>query len=68
MNQKKSIAIGFDLGIASVGWAIINSETNEILNWGSRIFKEREKGAAERRSFRTARRTIRRRQIKVKNY
>ncbi|MDW2922565.1 type II CRISPR RNA-guided endonuclease Cas9 [Mesomycoplasma ovipneumoniae] len=64
MNQKKSIAIGFDLGIASVGWAIINSETNEILNWGSRIFKEREKGAAERRSFRTARRTIRRRQYK----
>ncbi|WP_337892694.1 type II CRISPR RNA-guided endonuclease Cas9 [Mesomycoplasma ovipneumoniae] len=64
MNQKKSIAIGFDLGIASVGWAIINSETNEIMNWGSRIFKEREKGAAERRSFRTARRTIRRRQYK----
>ncbi|MDW2926318.1 type II CRISPR RNA-guided endonuclease Cas9 [Mesomycoplasma ovipneumoniae] len=64
MNQKKSIAIGFDLGIASVGWAIINSETNEILNWGSRIFKEREKGAADRRSFRTARRTIRRRQYK----
>ncbi|WNM14058.1 type II CRISPR RNA-guided endonuclease Cas9 [Mesomycoplasma ovipneumoniae] len=64
MNQKKSIAIGFDLGIASVGWAIINSETNEILNWGSRIFKAREEGAAERRSFRTARRTIRRRQYK----
>ncbi|MDF9627632.1 type II CRISPR RNA-guided endonuclease Cas9 [Mesomycoplasma ovipneumoniae] len=64
MNQKKSIAIGFDLGIASVGWAIINSETNEILNWGSRIFKEREEGAAKRRSFRTARRTIRRRQYK----
>ncbi|MDW2924502.1 type II CRISPR RNA-guided endonuclease Cas9 [Mesomycoplasma ovipneumoniae] len=64
MNQKKSIAIGFDLGIASVGWAIINSETNEILNWGSRIFKEREKGAADRRSFRTTRRTIRRRQYK----
>ncbi|UVO15431.1 type II CRISPR RNA-guided endonuclease Cas9 [Mesomycoplasma ovipneumoniae] len=64
MNQKKSIAIGFDLGIASVGWAIINSETNEILNWGSRIFKAREEGAADRRSFRTARRTIRRRQYK----
>ncbi|MHA0305733.1 type II CRISPR RNA-guided endonuclease Cas9 [Mesomycoplasma ovipneumoniae] len=64
MNHKKSIAIGFDLGIASVGWAIINSETNEILNWGSRIFKAREEGAAERRSFRTARRAIRRRQYK----
>ncbi|WP_341515719.1 type II CRISPR RNA-guided endonuclease Cas9 [Mesomycoplasma ovipneumoniae] len=64
MNHKKSIAIGFDLGIASVGWAIINSETNEILNWGSRIFKEREKGAADRRSFRTTRRTIRRKQYK----
>ncbi|WP_341517390.1 type II CRISPR RNA-guided endonuclease Cas9 [Mesomycoplasma ovipneumoniae] len=65
MNQKKSIAIGFDLGIASVGWAIINSETNEILNWGSRIFEERkQKDAADRRLSRTARRTIRRRQYK----
>ncbi|MHA0315872.1 type II CRISPR RNA-guided endonuclease Cas9 [Mesomycoplasma ovipneumoniae] len=63
MNQKKSIAIGFDLGIASVGWAIINSETNEILNWGSRIFKARET-AAKRRFSRTRRRTIRRRQYK----
>ncbi|AJR12511.1 Uncharacterized protein conserved in bacteria [Mesomycoplasma dispar] len=56
---KKHITIGFDLGIASVGWAIIESDTSKILNWGSRLFEER-KTAQKRRGHRSTRRNIRR--------
>ncbi|WP_341493619.1 type II CRISPR RNA-guided endonuclease Cas9 [Mesomycoplasma ovipneumoniae] len=59
MHNKKNITIGFDLGIASVGWAIIDSPTSKILDWGTRTFEER-KTANERRAFRSIRRNIRR--------
>ncbi|MDO6857347.1 type II CRISPR RNA-guided endonuclease Cas9 [Mesomycoplasma ovipneumoniae] len=59
MYNKKNITIGFDLGIASVGWAIIDSTTSKILDWGTRTFEER-KTANERRAFRSIRRNIRR--------
>ncbi|WP_341513286.1 type II CRISPR RNA-guided endonuclease Cas9 [Mesomycoplasma ovipneumoniae] len=59
MHNKKNITIGFDLGIASVGWAIIDSTTSKILDWGTRTFEER-KTANERRAFRSTRRNIRR--------
>ncbi|WP_337895641.1 type II CRISPR RNA-guided endonuclease Cas9 [Mesomycoplasma ovipneumoniae] len=59
MHNKKNITIGFDLGIASVGWAIIDSTTSKILDWGTRTFEER-KTANERRAFRSIRRNIRR--------
>ena len=34
------VTLGLDLGIASVGWAIIKEEDHKttLLNWGSRIF------------------------------
>ncbi|MHA0261623.1 type II CRISPR RNA-guided endonuclease Cas9 [Mesomycoplasma ovipneumoniae] len=59
MHNKKNITIGFDLGIASVGWAIIDSPTSKIIDWGTRTFEER-KTANERRAFRSIRRNIRR--------
>ncbi|WP_010320922.1 type II CRISPR RNA-guided endonuclease Cas9 [Mesomycoplasma ovipneumoniae] len=59
MHNKKNITIGFDLGIASIGWAIIDSTTSKILDWGTRTFEER-KTANERRAFRSTRRNIRR--------
>lgn len=31
--------LGLDLGTNSIGWAIIDNETNNILNYGVRIFK-----------------------------
>ena len=31
--------LGLDLGTNSIGWAIIDNETNSILNSGMRIFK-----------------------------
>ena len=35
------ITLGLDLGISSIGWAILseNSSKRELLAWGSRIFE-----------------------------
>ncbi|WP_318025088.1 RRXRR domain-containing protein [Mycoplasmopsis arginini] len=65
--NKKDVTIGFDLGIASVGWSIIDNKTNDILKLGSRLFQEREK-AEDRRNFRNIRRRIRRRKYKKEKF
>ena len=64
-------AIGFDIGISSVGWAVVGLDNNErpcgIINMGSRIFDAAEQPktgdslAAPRREARSARRRLRRR-------
>lgn len=35
------IALGLDLGISSIGWAILNEtyQKRELIAWGSRIFE-----------------------------
>ena len=63
-------AIGLDIGIASVGWAIVALDENEhpcgIIRMGSRIFEKAEHPktgaslAAPRREARSARRRLRR--------
>ena len=63
-------AIGLDIGIASVGWAIVALDENEhpcgIIRMGSRIFEKAEQPktgeslAAPRREARSARRRLRR--------
>ena len=62
--------IGLDIGIASVGWAIVALDENErpcgIIRMGSRIFEKAEQPktgeslAAPRREARSARRRLRR--------
>lgn len=42
-NNKEKIVIGFDLGVASVGWSIVNAETKEVIDLGVRLFSEPEK-------------------------
>ncbi|WP_373435607.1 type II CRISPR RNA-guided endonuclease Cas9 [Metamycoplasma equirhinis] len=64
--SKKEITIGFDLGVGSVGWAIIDNE-NKIINWGSRLFNEPEL-AKNRRGFRSVRRMHRRKQYKNEKF
>lgn len=64
-------AIGLDVGIASVGYSVLELDGNDnpyrIVKLGSRIFEKREVNrdgdtlTAERRGFRCARRTVRRR-------
>lgn len=63
--QKKKINIGFDIGVTSVGWSIMD-EDNKILNMGVRLFddpanaKDGTLGNAKRREARSLRRRLRR--------
>lgn len=42
-NNKEKIVIGFDLGVASVGWSIVNAETKEVIDLGVRLFSKPKK-------------------------
>ena len=69
--------LGLDIGISSLGWAVINydktnSENNSIVKSGVRIFtiaenpKTGESLALPRRNARSARRTIKRKKQRLK--
>ena len=73
--MKHPYGIGLDIGIASVGWAVValneNAEPYGLIRCGSRIFdkaEEPQKGdslAAPRRKARSARRRLRRRSLRA---
>lgn len=59
-------SVGLDIGIASVGWSIVDIETKEIVDLGSRIFLSGNAARnQERRSFRGNRRLTRRRKNRL---
>ena len=64
--------IGLDIGVASVGWAVINNEESRIENLGVRIFKKAEDPKTgkspnfDRRVARGSRKRLRRRSGKRK--
>lgn len=63
--------IGLDIGIASVGWAVINNNESRIEDLGVRIFKKAEEADGKalnlaRREARGTRRRIRRRAVRMK--
>lgn len=67
----KDYTIGLDIGTGSVGWAVINNETNNIVVkkkkalWGVRLFETAET-AEQRRLFRNSRRRYNRRRYRIK--
>ena len=67
--EKKKIYIGLDIGTDSVGWAVTD-DTYRLrkyrgnLMWGVHLFDEASQ-AADRRTFRTARRRLDRRQQRI---
>ncbi|MCM1088019.1 MAG: type II CRISPR RNA-guided endonuclease Cas9 [Muribaculaceae bacterium] len=69
MDMKQDYYLGLDLGTGSLGWAVTD-EKYEILRkhgnalWGVRLF-ENANTAEERRSFRTARRRLDRRNWRI---
>lgn len=64
-----SKVLGLDIGISSVGWGIINSETGEIMDAGVRLFEEATRDANEkRRGFRSSRRLKRRRTHRLERF
>ena len=66
MNPVK-YSIGLDIGIASVGWSVINSENGHIVDLGVPIFSARNSDDNEtRRITRGSRRLTRRRRTRLK--
>lgn len=63
-----NLILGLDIGITSVGWGIIDLDQNKIVDAGVRLFPE---GTASlnvaRRSRRSARRLLRRKQQRIKD-
>lgn len=75
VNLKESFmkyTIGLDIGIASVGWAVINNDKSRIENLGVRIFKKAEESDGKslnlaRREARGSRRRLRSWKINQRN-
>lgn len=63
--------LGLDMGATSIGWAVINSDTEELVNFGVRIFddgredKSKASLCVKRRNARGMRRLVNRRHIKI---
>ena len=69
-RKQMHYTIGLDIGIASIGWAVINNDKNRIENLGERVFKKAEtpEGKSlneDRRIARGTRVRIRRRKIRM---
>ncbi|MFV0479392.1 MAG: hypothetical protein ACK5LZ_02315, partial [Anaerorhabdus sp.] len=62
--DKKKFVVGFDIGITSVGWAVMNQETNELVDFGVRKFEEA-MAASDARVKRSARRGNRRKKWRL---
>lgn len=66
----KKYNIGLDIGTTSVGWAVVEENTQKIMRkgnkalWGVRLFEEA-KTAADRRNFRSTRRRYDRRRYRI---
>ncbi len=64
--MQKKLVLGLDVGIASVGWGLIDLETSEVVDCGVRLFEEgTAKNNEERRGFRSGRRLIRRKRTRI---
>jgi len=62
------LTLGLDIGITSVGWGLVDSESGEIIDKGVRIFEE---GTAaeniKRRTKRSSRRLLRRKKQRIED-
>lgn len=68
MKENNNLVLGLDIGIASVGWGIINAETNEVVDCGVRLFESADASKnEERRDFRGIRRNKRRKNNRLED-
>ena len=64
MNKK--LVLGLDIGVASVGWGIIDKNTGLIVDKGVRLFSEADpENNVKRRNFRHIRRGLRRKEFRL---
>ena len=62
------ILVGLDIGIASVGWAVVKDDYT-VLEAGSNLFDSADaSGNADRRSMRQMRRLLRRRKTRIRDF
>ncbi len=60
--------LGLDVGIASVGWSIIDTKANKIIDMGVRLFESADAANnQQRREARAARRNIRRKKYRLRS-
>lgn len=58
--------LGLDIGIASVGWSLIDTDTHKIIDMGVRLFESVDaNNNQKRREARSARRTLRRKKYRL---
>lgn len=68
--EKKGITLGLDMGTNSLGWAVVDNSTNDLVSyhghpmWGVRMFSE-SSSAEDRRKKRGARRRYQRRKQRI---
>lgn len=66
--MKNEYVLGLDIGIASVGWGIVEKESNEIVDCGVRLFDSADASKnEERRGYRGGRRLTRRRKNRLED-
>ncbi|WP_339030580.1 type II CRISPR RNA-guided endonuclease Cas9 [Spiroplasma endosymbiont of Cantharis nigra] len=69
----KKVNIGLDLGIASLGWSIVEIDTKEIIDAGIYLFEEANNSnssttsSSDRRAIRSRRRMLRRRNLRKRD-
>lgn len=68
--EKEGITLGLDMGTNSLGWAVVDNSTNDLVSyhghpmWGVRMFSE-SSSAEDRRKKRGARRRYQRRRQRI---
>lgn len=68
--EKEGITLGLDMGTNSLGWAVVDNSTNDLVSyhghpmWGVRMFSE-SSSAKDRRKKRGARRRYQRRRQRI---
>lgn len=64
--ENKKIVLGLDIGVASVGWGIIEKDTGTIIDKGVRLFSEIDpENNEKRRNHRHIRRSLRRKEFRL---
>lgn len=64
--MARRIVLGLDVGVASVGWGLIDKKTGEIIDKGVRLFSEADSAEnVKRRQFRSTRRHLRRKEFRL---
>lgn len=68
-ENKMGVIIGLDIGVASVGWAVVDKESYKVLETGANLFTSADASQnAKRRDFRQKKRLSRREHTRIKDF